>query len=88
MAASKAIIATMVRVKLLMQEKMAEIVLLILTSFIMEVIGVIGLTWLLFIKSRSSIPFKEFVQMRLEIIIMAFIIALIGDILIIIFALK
>ena len=59
MAASKAIIATMVRVKLLMQEKMAEIVLLILTSFIMEVIGVIGLTWLLFIKSRSSIPFKD-----------------------------
>jgi len=58
MAASKAIIATMVRVKLLMQEKMAEIVLLILTSFIMEVIGVIGLTWLLFIKSLSSIPFK------------------------------
>jgi len=71
-----------------MQEKIDEIVLLILAVCITEMIGIIGLNWLLFIKSHPSMSFKEFVQMRLEIIIMALIIVLIGDILIIIFALK
>lgn len=63
---------------------MIMIVVSLLIVFTIEVIGVICLTMLLFVKSNLSISFKEFCKERLQNIIVVMIILIIGDVLIII----